>query len=213
MKTYLIEPCCAKRHLLEVRDAIAKGGEAVIEGFGDLSLSELLPAILTRYSEADMVIAAPSLPDQAAETVSTWMQRQWSRSDGKGKLDAIRHLTIAADMSARKSPSAHRWMGSNPFDGRMTLVDARQDETVILLPDFAVVGPVNMCYGRHFTARATTVAGDIAALWDRYRRLPDSVQASVGAQEDSPAQEDAGHDAPVAAPSRWRPVRGGARKG
>ena len=63
----LIQPCCAERNLRELRDALKDGGRSDIEGFGDLALTELLPAILTRYYETDMLIAAPSVPDQAAE--------------------------------------------------------------------------------------------------------------------------------------------------
>lgn len=168
---YLIEPCCASRHLLTVRDAIAKGGESEIEGYGDLSLTELLPALLTRYTETEMVIAAPSLPDQAAEVISTWMQRQWTKRDGSGKLDVISHLTVIADLSAKKSPSAHRWLSSMPFGERLSLVDRKQKETLILLPDFAIVGPVNMRYGRHFLAKATTRKDEVAALWGRFSPL------------------------------------------
>ena len=94
---YIIEPCCASRQLMLLRDKIGKDGTMDFEGYGDLSLTELLPAILTRYSETELAIAAPSLPDQAAEVIIVWMNQQWSRQDGRGKLNAIRHLTVIAD--------------------------------------------------------------------------------------------------------------------
>ena len=216
MKTYLIEPCCVRRHLLALRDDIARGGEAGIEGYGDLSLAELLPALLTRYSETEMVIAAPSLPDQAADAIFTWMQRQWSRADGKGKLNVIRRLTIVADLSARKSPTARRWLKANPFEGRLVLVDRKQDDTVILLPDFAIEGPVNMRYGEHFTARATTKADELVRLWGRYVSLTEpavkeeekekAVVTPATDDTETPAEEVA--DAPAAEETEegWKTV-------
>lgn len=164
----LIEPCCAERHLMQVRDAIRNGGTMRIEGYGDLSLTELLPAILTRYSETELMIVAPAFPDQAAEIVARWMRKQWARSDGKGRLDVVRHLTIVANLGRRKSPIASQWKKENPFGERLTLVDRQQADTAILLPDFAITGPVNMRYGRHFTATATTVPTRVAELWEQY---------------------------------------------
>lgn len=167
---HLIQPCCAKRHLLGVRNAIRNGGTAQFEGYGDLSLTELLPAMLLRYDGVEMMIVAPSLPDQAAEIITVWMRRQWERRDGNGKLDVISHMTIIADMSSEKSPVASTWLKDNPFGERLTLVDMEQDTTAILLPDFAITGPVNMRYGHHFIATATTEPEKVKALWERYRR-------------------------------------------
>ena len=66
----LVEPCCTQKHLLALRNKLGDGGTAFFHGYGDVSLSELLPSLLVRYSEADMVIVAPSIPDGAAETIS-----------------------------------------------------------------------------------------------------------------------------------------------
>lgn len=164
----LIEPCCAERHVRELRDALKDGGSREIEGYGDLSLSELLPAILTRYYETEVLIAAPSVPDQAAETIAAWMRRSIARMDGKGRLNYIAHLTIVADLSEGQSPMASEWLKENPFPGRLKLVDGAQADTAILLPDFAITGPVNMRYGHHFTATATTVREQVEGLWKRY---------------------------------------------
>lgn len=169
----VIEPCCAKKHLMMLRDAIAGGGTTQFEGYGDLSLAELLPAILTRYCETDMVIAAPSLPDQAAEAVLSWMHRDMARMDGRGRLYYVRRLTVIADLSEDMSPMASRWMKDNPFGDRLRLVDMQHTDTAILLPDFAITGPVNMRYGHHFTATATTDREDVESLWDRFMALAD----------------------------------------
>ena len=186
----IIEPCCAQRHVKELRNAIRNGGTEEFMGYGDMSLTELLPALLTRYGETNLLIAAPSIPDQAAEVVGRWMNRQWSRSDGTGKLDVVRHLTIVADLSPEKSPKASQWLKDNPFGDRLTLIDEEQEETVILLPDFAITGPVNMRYGHEFTATATTKAEDVAALWDKYRpaSVPET-SAKVTEQAEEPEED------------------------
>lgn len=179
---FLIEPCCAKRHLLALRNAIRNGGTKQFEGYGDLSLTELLPAILTRYSETEMMIVAPSLPEQAAEVIDWWMNRQWPRSDGQGKVDTISHLTIIARLEKDSSHHITAWLKNNPFGDRLTLIDMEQEDTAILLPDFSITGPVNMRYGHHFTATATTEAEKVAELWKKYRDagMPERRDAEKG---------------------------------
>lgn len=169
---HIIEPCCAQKQLHSLRNAIGKNGSAEFKGYGDLSITELLPAVLARYDNVKMLITAPSVPDQAAEIIAKWMRVQWARMDGRGKVFSIRHLTIVADLSRRKSPVASGWLKDNPFGDRLTLVDREQEDTVILLPDFAVTGPVNMRYGHEFTATATTKAEDVADLWKKYGSVP-----------------------------------------
>lgn len=182
-----------------LRDVIGKSGKKPFEGYGDLSLAELLPAVLTRYSETELLIAAPSFPDQAAEAVMKWMKRQWARADGRGKLDVIRHLTIVADLSEEKSPMASQWLKDNPFGDRLTLAAMQQPDTAILLPDFAITGPVNMRYGEHFTAMATAVPQELSALWQQFKALASSAVA--------PASREETEEAP-----REEPVRGERRK-
>lgn len=171
MMKKLIEPCCAGRHMMQLRDAIGTKGTMEIEGYGDLSLTELLPAILTRYAETELLIAAPALPDQATEIIEQWMKKKWARRDGQGKLDVISHLTLIADLRRKKSPEASQWLKNNPFDNRLTLVDCKQPDTAILLPDFAIIGPVNMRYGYHFDAEATGNHEKVAALWKKYAAI------------------------------------------
>jgi len=167
---YLIEPCCSHKHLLRVRDAIKDGGTTQFEGYGDMSLAELLPALMTRYSETKMVIVAPTIPDQAAEAIGKAMRRRLARIDGTGNMDVIRHLTIISDLDKRWSPLASTWTEVNPFGERLTLIGKYQTDTVILLPDFAITGPMNMRYGKHFVASATTDKERIADLWKKYQQ-------------------------------------------
>ena len=159
-----------------------------IEGYDDLSLTELLPAILTRYAETELMIVAPTLPDQAAEVIATWMRRTIARMDGNGRLNYIRRLTIVSDLSEAASPDASAWLNENPYGERLVLHDMRQDATAILLPDFAIEGPVNMRYGHHFTATAYGKREDVDGLWEKYRKVMES------APEAKESEQTAGPD-------------------
>lgn len=166
-----------------LRRAIASGGTMAFEGYGDLSLTELLPAILTRYSETELLIAAPSLPDQAAEAIFSWMQKTWARMDGQGRLWRVAHLTIVTDVE--QSPMVEECLGRDALGERLTVINTRQEDTVILLPDFAVTGPVNLRYGAHFTAEATTEKDRIDALWEKYMpKVSDEPSEAVDAATD-----------------------------
>ena len=236
MTPKLIEPCCAKKHMTELRDSLAKGAAREIEGFGDLSLTELLPAILTRYSETTMLIAAPAIPDQAAEVIERWMRRQWARMDGKGKLDVVKHLTIITDLRRKKSPIVSTWLkarpasakgtvpsGSstseasqgpsaaagnetNPFPDRLTLIDQRgiaPADTALLLPDFAITGPINLRYGDRFAATATTDQPILARLWAKYlamTEIPAEEQKSPEVPENPESPENPEPAASAAGP-------------
>lgn len=167
---HLIQPCCAQRHLSELRSILKENGTAEIEGYGDLSLKELLTPLVTHYNGTRLLIAAPAMPDQAAEAIKACMRKEWAVIDGSGKIPYITHLTIVTDLRKKKSPLASAWLKDNPFGKRLTLIDMRHDDTVILLPDFAIVGPVNMQYSEHFTATATADPAKIEALWKQYEK-------------------------------------------
>ena len=206
----LIEPCCAGRHMLSVRDAIGTKGTMEIEGYDDLSLTELLPAILTRYAETELMIVAPTLPDQATEVIATWMRRTIARMDGNGRLNYIRRLTIVSDLSEAVSPDASAWLKDNPYGERLVLHDMRQDATAILLPDFAIEGPVNMRYGKHFTATAYGKREDVEELWTKYKGMAENANQPAEEAADTVA-EDATEALPVEQPISRR-VDGGSTK-
>lgn len=186
----LIEPCCAGQHMLSVRDAIGTKGTMEIEGYGDLSLTELLPVILTRYAETELMIVAPTLPDQATEVIATWMRRTIARMDGNGRLNYIRRLTIVSDLSEAASPDASAWLKDNPYGERLTLHDMRQDATAILLPDFAIEGPVNMRYGKHFIATAYGKREDVEGLWTKYKGMAENAPEEKGADMPETVETD-----------------------
>ena len=169
------------------------------EGYGDLSLTELLPAILTRYSETRLLIAAPSLPEQATDVIARWMRKQWARMDGKGRLDVIAELTVVTDTEL--SPGVREWLEQDTFGSRLTVVDGKQDDTVILLPDFAITGPVNMRYDKHFTAEATTEEGKVRALWELFRPKLEEVPAPTSGQAQGTPLPEEKEPEPVAPPA------------
>lgn len=168
---YLIEPCCSQKHLRQLRDGLEKDGTAFFHGYGDLSIAELLPPLLMHYSETDLMIVVPYLPDAVAEVIIKWMRKQWARVDGSGKMNVISHLTIVADLSERRSPMVSEWVKENPFGERLTLRNVQQNDTAILLPDIALWGSMNLNYGGHFTAMATKDAATIAALRAMYEKM------------------------------------------
>ena len=171
MTMQLIEPCCAPKHLLALRGKLGDGGTAFWHGYGDLSVAELLPPMLTRYSEVEMMIVAPRLPDAAARVIRRMLQKQWMTADGKGKIDVIKHLMLVTDLSEQRSPMAYGWTKEHPFGERLTLKNVQQNDTAILLPDIAFVGNINLSYGGHFTAIATKSAKTIAGLRSLYEAL------------------------------------------
>jgi len=186
---FLIEPCCTQKHLRELRYAIKDGGTTQFEGYGDLSLSELLGPLVTRYNGVEMVIVAPSLSDQAAEVIDKWMKLTWARMDGRGNIWRIEHLTIVARLEKDKSHYITAWVEHQPFGDRLTLVDTEQEDTAILLPDFAITGPVNMRYDHHFIATATTEPEKVKALWEKYRSPAPTLPSSEGTKEAHEAHE------------------------
>ncbi len=168
---YLIEPCCASKHFMLLRDAIGTHGKATFEGYGDLSLTEMLPAILTRYAKTTMMIVAPSIPDQAIDIIRTWLRKAWARMDGKGRLNVLAKLTIVTDLSEEASPILSLWLKNNPFPDRLTLVNKAQHDTALLLPDMAINGPLNMRYGEHFACLVTTKQEEVDRYWEAYTAL------------------------------------------
>ena len=162
----LLEPCCIQRQLSDLCRAIKDGGEAEFNYYGDLSLTELLPALLERYNKTKLLIVAPSIPDTAAEVIASWARRQWKRMDGSGSFYALQHITIVTSLAA--SPAVGSWLEKNLFGDRLTVVDANQGEHIIALHNLAISGFRNMRYGENGTAVITTEANKIQALWEKY---------------------------------------------
>lgn len=168
---FLVEPCCAPKHLAALQDGIREKGTAFWHAYGDFSLAEFLPALLLRYCEAEMVFAAPYLPDDAAEALCRAMHSKRARMDGTGSMDTIAHLTLVTDLSGRRSPLASTWLKENPFGERLTIRNVHQADTAVIMPDIAFIGPVNLTYGHHFTAVATKNAGTLESLRSLYVKL------------------------------------------
>ncbi len=167
----LIQPCCAPKDLLQLRHVLGEDGTTLWHAYGDLSLSELLPPLLTRYNEVEILLVTPSLPDAAAVVVRRMMQQQFPSRDGNVLHHTIAHMTLISRFTERQSPLASTWMSTTPFGERLTTKNVQQNDTAILLPDIALWGPINLTYGGHFTAMATKNARTIAALREGYERL------------------------------------------
>ena len=195
----MIEPCCSHRQMANLRKSIEKGGTTEFQGYGDLSLTELLPALLTYYNETELMIVAPSIPDQAAEVIARWANHQWARVDGSGNFYELRHLTIITDLSAEKSPIVSEWLKENPWGERLTLINKEQEDTAILLPDIAVMGPLNLRYGRNFVCTVTTIKEQIRNLWEQYIAMGQE-KSDEQDEKEEPAQQEA------------KPVRKSAKK-
>lgn len=164
---FLIQPCCTQKDLLALRGKLGENGTTLFQGFGDLSLAELLPPLLTRYSGVEMMIVAPTLPDAATEVIASLMEKQYD----EGKSWQIGHLTLVTDMRRKKSPLTSGWQIKNPFGERLALVNVQQNDTAIILPDIALVGNINLAYGGHFTALATKKPSLIEDLRKTYLGL------------------------------------------
>lgn len=161
---HLIEPCCTPKHLLALRSKLGNDGTALFHGYGDLSLNELLPAMLTRYSNTEITIAVPHIPDATAALLDYWLRKQRTSADGKGKINTIKRLNLIADLREKRSPKASGWLKENPYGEQLNVHNIQQNDTVILLPDIAFIGPINLTYGGHFTALATKNARIIGSL-------------------------------------------------
>ena len=176
---FLIEPCCAPKHFMLLRDAIGNHGKATFEGYGDLSLTEILPAILTRYSETTIMVIAPAVPNQASDIIHEWLRKAWARMDGKGRINVLSKLIVITDLSEEVSPTLSSWLKNNPFPDRLTLLNKTPNETVLLLPDMAIIGPLNMRYGKHFVCEVTTIQEVVDEYWKNYTALLKPVKKST----------------------------------
>ena len=168
---FLIEPCCTQKHWPELRKQLGDGGTMPWEGYGDLSIAELLPVILASYTEVEMMLAAPSIPNLAAEVLAYWLRRQMVTVDGKRQVPVLSRLTIVADLSEKRSPLASTWLKENPYGERLVLKNVQQDDTALILPDIALYGPFNLTYDKHFTATATKNVTTIDGLRNKYANL------------------------------------------
>lgn len=155
MTMQLIEPCCAPKHLLQLREKLGESGTAFWHGYGDMSVLELLPALMRRYADEELLIAMPCVPDPVYELITRLMGKQCSSYNGKGRMNIVRHLTLIADLRESKSPSASELIRDNPYAGRLTIRNVQQNDTVFILHDIAIMGNINLLYGGHFTAIAT----------------------------------------------------------
>ena len=167
---FLIQPCCTQKLIPELRRKIGEGGTTLIHGYGDMSLSELLPVLLTRYTDVELMIVAPAVPDAAARVIAQVMDRMLPVTGG-GQVPLIRRLTLIANLRKNSRYVSAGWLKENPWGERLEAHHVQQNDTAILLPDMGIVGAVNLSYNGHFTAMATRRARTIAQLRETYLSL------------------------------------------
>ena len=165
---HLIEPCCTQKHWPALRKKLGADGTQFFHGYGDLALDELLAVVLSHYTETDMMLVCPNLPDRAAELLLRWMRKSGARADGKGRLNIIARMTVITDLSDAKSPLASGWLTNNPYPERLTLHNIQQKDTALILPDLALYGALNIVHNSHFTAIASKNPKLIAQLRETY---------------------------------------------
>lgn len=166
----LIEPCCVQKLIPQLREKLDGGGTTFIHGRGDLSIAELLPELLLPHTEAELMIVAPGVPDIAARTIESLMDRRMPQP-GKGQVWLVKQLTLITNLKKNPKYISAGWLKENPFGERLQLKHCQQNDTAILLPDMAIVGPVNMAYNGHFTAIATRRKRTIEDLRATYMGL------------------------------------------
>ena len=167
----LIEPCCTQKHWPALRRSLGENGTRLFCGFGDLSIDELMSVILNRYSETDMMIVAPTIPDRAATAMLAWLKKRWGCSNGTGPVNMVERLTVIADLGKEASPTASQWLTENPYPNRLIPYNIQQRDTAILLPDLAIYGNINLAYGSRFTAFATKDMQIIGELRRHYTEM------------------------------------------
>ena len=124
-----------------------------------------------------MTIVCPTLPNAAAEVLKKWMDKTWAGVSGEGEVDVIRRLTVMTSTNAKKSPTAEKWNKSNPWPGRLELLNIQQNDTAILLPDLVIYGGINLAHSGHFTALASTDKKVVSRLMEVYKQLAEHKQS------------------------------------
>ena len=150
----LIQPCCTNKLIPQLREKLGDDGTTFIHGYGDLGIAELMTPLLTPYTEVELMIVAPSVPDTAARVIERLMDQKLPMK-GRGQVPLIKQLTIVANLKKNSKYLSAGWVKENPWGERLQLKHCQQNDTAILLPDMAIIGPVNMAYNGHFTAVAT----------------------------------------------------------
>ncbi len=154
-----IEPCCANKHWKQVLKELEMKKTVLVNGYGDMTLTELLPEVLQRYSEADVLMALPTVPEQMRTLVGRMLRRTWALAQG-GNVDVVRRLRLITDARASKSPGLVEWAQGQE---RLRLANAQHNDTLIIVHNgnpqgecaLAIMGPVNMVPCGQWTAMVT----------------------------------------------------------
>lgn len=160
-----IQPCCTQKHIPAVRRQLEKQTTVAFEGYGDLTLADLLPVLGDTCIGHDLTIVAPNIPRYLRSAILHSMTSTVVRQ-GKN-TPRHPHLTIVTDTSEERSPDLRHLAESMP--DRITLCHAVQSDTMLLLPDELWFG--NIGRGARFVGVVTRDPNLIATITSPIRQL------------------------------------------
>lgn len=154
----------------------------MMNGYGDMTLCELLPVMLERYAECEVMVAVPTLPPQLREVLDRWTRQTW----GDGSR-AVARIWVITDARESKSPGAAEWSR----DAGVAMASCQQNDTTVVVrgrgsrvesqgsrgegrefgEDVMVMGAVNVRPSGMFTAVVTKDEKMIAEAWAYYNKV------------------------------------------
>lgn len=165
-----IEPCCAAtKHwpkVLATLDELGEESVVGIRGYGDMTLMELLPAMVSSYSEADVLVAVPTLPSCLREKLDALLHLSWGNDSGS--VPAVARLRVITDARESRSPAAAEWI--QDAGSRVSLASCQMNDTVVIIRGSGgggvmVFGAVNARPATEWVAMATKDKRLIEDFW------------------------------------------------
>lgn len=174
----LIEPCCSQRHVPELLSLLEDSDPLFFQGFGDLSLSDLLSPLLSGISLSDVLLMCPTLPSPIHPFLRSWYLKRWSTGDSSDGTPPIASLTIVTDCRSSRSGDIRAWRDSLIQDGlpcqSVALSHYVQNDTCLIVNDLLIYGNMNIVPRNPFSAIVTRSPH----LVSEYRARIDSLSSS-----------------------------------
>ena len=165
-----IEPCCTQKHWPKILHNLKDTSYVYFEGYGDMTLNELLPVVFDGFSDADVMLAVPVMPERLISTLRELTKRSWANPSGRGSVPLIKRFRIITDARSTKSPGVldfcrelrSQCAGSG-------VASLQQNDTIIIVRDaystIMIFGSVNSRPSCQWTAFVTNDQGHIADVW------------------------------------------------
>lgn len=119
-----IEPCCTQKHWPQVLEDLKRRPTVMMNGYGDMTLCELLPVMLERYAECEVMVVVPTLPPQLREVLDRWARQTW----GDGSR-AVAQMWVITDARESKSPGAAEWSRG----AGVAMASCQQNDTAVVV--------------------------------------------------------------------------------